>query len=65
MAVASGLAGLVLARPVFTVFFGTAHPQIMNNTFWAALTTSCRRPRMRHTQLVPVPRHDHSNWQYH
>ena len=31
MAVASGLAGPVLARPVFTVIFETAHAQIMNN----------------------------------
>ena len=31
MAVASGPAGQVLAGPVFTVFFGTAHAQIMNN----------------------------------
>ena len=30
MAVASGLAGLVLVGPVFTVIFGTAHTQIMN-----------------------------------
>ena len=38
MAVASGPAGLVLAGPVFTVIFGTAHVQIMNNTFGAAFT---------------------------
>ena len=31
MAVVSGLAGLVLAGPVFTVIFGTAQVQIMNN----------------------------------
>ena len=31
MAVASGLAGLVLTGPVFTVIFGTVHAQIMNN----------------------------------
>ena len=31
MAVASGPAGPVLARPVFMVIFGTAHVQIMNN----------------------------------
>ena len=31
MAVASGPAGPVSARPVFTVIFGTAHAQIMNN----------------------------------
>ena len=31
MAVASGPAGPVLAGPVFTVIFGTAHAQIMNN----------------------------------
>ena len=29
--VASGPAGPVLAGPVFTVIFGTAHAQIMNN----------------------------------
>ena len=31
MAVASGPAGPVLAGPVFTVIFGTAHAQIMSN----------------------------------
>ena len=31
MAVASGPAGLVLAGPVFTIIFKTAHAQIMNN----------------------------------
>ena len=31
MAIASGLAGPVLAGPVFTVIFGTAYVQIMNN----------------------------------
>ena len=31
MAVASSPAGPVLAGPVFTVIFGTAHAQIMNN----------------------------------
>ena len=31
MAVASGPAGPVLAGLVFTVIFGTAHVQIMNN----------------------------------
>ena len=31
MAVASGLAGLVLPGPVFTVIFGTVHVQILNN----------------------------------
>ena len=31
MAVASGLASPVLAGPVFTVIFKTAHAQIMNN----------------------------------
>ena len=31
MAVASGPAGPVLGGPVFTVIFGTAHVQIMNN----------------------------------
>ena len=31
MAVASGPASPVLAGPVFTVIFGTAHVQIMNN----------------------------------
>ena len=31
MAIASGPAGPVLAGPVFTVKFGTAHVQIMNN----------------------------------
>ena len=31
MAVASGPAGPVLAGPVFTVIFGTAHGLIMNN----------------------------------
>ena len=31
MAVASGPAGPVLAEPVFTVIFGIAHAQIMNN----------------------------------
>ena len=31
MTVASGPAGPVLAGPVFTVIFGTAHEQIMNN----------------------------------
>ena len=38
MAVASGPAGPVSARPVFTVIFETAHAQIMNNTFGVALT---------------------------
>ena len=32
MAVASGPAGSVLARPVYTVKFGTAHAQIMNTS---------------------------------
>ena len=31
MAVASGPAGPVLAGPVFTVIFGTAHAYIINN----------------------------------
>ena len=31
MAVVSGPAGLVLAGPVFTVSFETAHAQIINN----------------------------------
>ena len=31
MAAASGPASLVLAGPVFTVSFGTAHAQTMNN----------------------------------
>ena len=31
MAVASGPTGPVLAGPVFTVIFGTAYAQIMNN----------------------------------
>ena len=31
MAVASGPAGPVLAGPVYTVIFGTAHAQIINN----------------------------------
>ena len=31
MVVASGPAGPVLAGPVFTVIFGTAHAQIINN----------------------------------
>ena len=31
MAVASSLAGPVLAGPVFMVIFGNAHAQIMNN----------------------------------
>ena len=33
MAIASGPAGLVLAGLVFTVIFGTAHVQIMNNEY--------------------------------
>ena len=51
MAVASGPAG-PLAGPVFTVKFGTAHAQIMNNdnTFGAALTT-CHRPRVYATRI--------------
>ena len=31
MAIASDPAGPVLAGPVFTVIFGTAHAQLMNN----------------------------------
>ena len=60
MAVASSPAGPVLAAPVFTVTFGTAHAQIMDSTFGAALTTCCRRTCIRHTHFL-VLRHSHSN----
>ena len=48
MALASGPAGPVLAGPVFTVIFGTAHAQIMNNV-WGRLTT-CRGRRVYATR---------------
>ena len=76
MAVASSPAGPVLAGPVFTVIFGTARVQIMNNMFRATLTTCRRRTPIHHThflhrsiagtrRVVLVPRHGHSNRQYH
>ena len=52
MAVARGLACLVLAGPVFTVIFKTAHAQIMNNTLGAALATCHRFVRIRHMHFL-------------
>ena len=67
---ASGPAGPVLAGPVFTVIFETAHAQMMNmdDMFGAAHNLSSQRaytPFCAELYLVPVPRHGHSNWQYH
>ena len=56
MAVASGPAGPVLAGPVFTVIFGTAHPQIMKFSHLRSCTEQLH---------VLVPRHGYSKWQYH
>ena len=76
MAVVSSLAGLVLAGPVFTVIFGTARVQIMNNMFGATVATCRRRVPIHHThflhrsiastrRVILVPCHGHSNRQYH
>ena len=52
--IASGPAGPVLAGPVFTVIFKTAHAQIMimSNTLGAALATCRRFARIRHTHFL-------------
>ena len=53
MAVASGPAGPVLAGPVFTLIFGSAHAQIMNNDqhVWGR-PYSCRRARIRYIHFL-------------
>ena len=70
MAVASGPAGPVLARPVFTVIFGTVHAQIMNNEqyVWSHSGIDTREhttdiagtrtsPRPQQQAVSPIQRH--------
>ena len=63
MAVASGPAGPVLAGPVFTAIFETAHAQIMNNkqhVWGTSYNLSSTRTFCDELYLVLIPRHGHS-----
>ena len=61
MAVASGPAGLVLAGPVFTVIFGTAHALhcIMSNEITRLWGRSYSYPRKHTSASEPKPSQAH------